>query len=288
MKILKNNLLFVLFLTLSVLFVSCEESVTSDNSLKNYNYVSLEEPLTKTVSLYPDESTSLVSKVYSSYASTVDRTFNLVVDASTTLDAAYYIVPATVTIPAGELSGSFTVNITGTDIGDGKNLVVGLEQQAGADVGINSFTQTPVYEAGSSIPRNYVNVVKTSKLTYKVEERCDFNKVNLSITFDNYPEETAWELYDADNNVVASGGLSEDGTTITGYAALGYADKSTFSTNICLQSGTYTFVIYDDYGDGMFTSNTVQGTYSLKLGSTVLASGGGNFGSFQDTTFTLP
>lgn len=289
MKILKNIYLFLAFLMLSVAFVGCEEDQTSGNSLVNNDYISIEVPFQKTVSLYPDESTSLETKVYASNVSNVDRTFNLVVDAvATTHNASYYSVPSTVTIPAGQSFGTFSVQITGTDVGNGKKLVLGLAQQDGTAINISSFTQTQVYENGSSIPTNYVNVVKTNNLEYNIEERCDFNKVNLSITFDNYPEETAWELYDSANNVIASGGLSEDGTTITGYAALGYADKSTFTTNFCLQSGTYTFVIYDDYGDGMYTSASVQGTYSLKLGSTVLASGGGNFGSFQDTTFTLP
>lgn len=293
MKILKNNLLFVFFLLLSIVLVSCEEGNTYDNSLKNYNYISLEEPSLKTVSLYPDEATSIESKVYATYASTVDRTFNLVIDAAaTTLDASYYTVPSTVTIPAGEMFGVFTVGITGTNIGAGKKLIVGLQQQEGVDVGIDSFTETAVVVEGSSIPVNYVNVVKTGNLTFNIEERCDFNKCVLTIKFDNYPEETAWELYNMDDPsnpiLVTSGGLNAAGTAITGYAALGFADQSTFSTNICLQDGTYSFVIYDDYGDGMYTSASVQGNYSLKFGSTILASGSGNFGAFQETTFTLP
>lgn len=275
MKNLKIKYRFLSFLLLSVFFVSCEKDVTSENSLKNYIGM---EP-SKSLSIYPDETVSVESKVYASNTSDVDRTFNLVVDPASTHNSSYYSVPATVTIPAGEKVGTFQVSITGTDLGSGKNLIVGLEQIEGVDYAITSFTTDA---------NGLASVVTSNKIKYTIEERCDFNKVVLSITFDNYPEETAWELYDADNNVVASGGLSEDGTTITGYVALGYADKSTFTTNFCLQSGTYTFVIYDDYGDGMYTSASVQGTYSLKLGSTVLASGGGNFGSFQDTTFTLP
>ncbi|MCF6128226.1 hypothetical protein L1S35_00970 [Flavobacterium sp. AS60] len=282
---------------LSIVLVSCEDEGTG-STLKNYNYVSLEVPSSKTFSLYPNESITTESKVYVTYASSVDRTFALVVDMTlsgtpatpaTTLDASYYTVPATVTIPAGELVGTFTVGITGTNIGAGKKLVVGLGQEVGVDVGINSFTTTPVYEAGSSIPVNYVNVVNTGKITYNVEERCDFNKVVVSIKFDNYPEETAWDLRDASMNVIASGGFNAAGDAITGYAALGFADQSTFtSPNYCLPGGQYTFTIYDDYGDGMYTSATVSGTYTVKLGTTVLASGGGDFGFLQETTFTLP
>ncbi|WP_136150618.1 DUF1735 domain-containing protein [Flavobacterium sangjuense] len=279
--------MFVAFLMLSIVLVSCEKDGT-ESTLKNYNYISLEAPSSKLVSLYPDETGSVDSKVYASMASSVDRTFNLVVDPASTLNASYYTVPASVTIPAGELVGTFTVGITGTNIGNGKKLIVGLEQQEGTDIGINAFTTTPVYEAGSSIPRNYVNVVTTGKITFNIEERCDFNKVAVSITFDNYPEETAWDLRDASMNVVASGGFNAAGDAITGYAALGFADRSTFTSNFCLPDGQYTFTIYDDYGDGMYTSATVSGTYTVKLGDTVLASGGGDFGFLQETTFTLP
>ncbi|GGC78317.1 hypothetical protein GCM10011508_02230 [Flavobacterium lutivivi] len=275
MKNLKIKYRFLSFLLLSVFFVSCEKDVTSENSLKNYIGM---EP-SKSLSIYPDETVSVESKVYASNTSNVDRTFNLVVDPASTHNSSYYSVPATVTIPAGEKVGTFQVSITGTDLGSGKNLIVGLEQIEGVDYAISSFTTDA---------NGLASVVTSNKIKYTIEERCDYNKVVLSITFDNYPEETAWELYDSANNVIASGGLSEDGTTITGYADLGFADKSTFTTNFCLQSGTYTFVIYDDYGDGMYTSASVQGNYSLKLGSTTLASGSGNFGSFQDTTFTLP
>ena len=182
--------------------------------------------------------------------------------------------------------GIFTVQVTGTDIGQGKNLIVKLGQQEGLDVSVG-YTEVGVLDPETGAQINYVDVVNTPKLTINIEEKCDFNKCVLTIKFDNYPEETAWELYDASFNVIASGGLDATGTTITGYAALGFADQSTFITNFCLEAGDYTFVIYDDYGDGMYTSASVQGNYSLKYGTTVLASGGGNFGSFQDTAFTL-
>jgi hypothetical protein len=297
MKNLKNNFLFVAFLTLSIVLVSCEKDGT-ESSLKKYNYISLEVPSSKTFSLYPAETITTESKVYASYASDVDRTFALVVDMTlsgtpatpaTTLDASYYTVPATVTIPAGELVGTFAVGITGTNIGAGKKLVVRLGQEVGVDTAVISVTEPAVYEVGSSIPRYYVTAVDTGKITYNIEERCDFNKVVVSIKFDNYPEETAWDLRDASMNVIASGGFNAAGDAITGYAALGFADQSTFtSPNYCLPGGQYTFTIYDDYGDGMFTSATVSGTYTVKLGTTVLASGGGDFGFLQETTFTLP
>lgn len=282
MKILKFNFIYFFLALISLSILSCEEDVTKGGSLKNY--VGMAETK-KTISIYPDETVSVESKIFATNVSNVDRTFNLVVGSDTNHDSNYYSVPATVTIPAGEKIGVFNVGITGTNLGSGKKIIIGLEQIPGTDIAVTNVTTN-----GGTDPSTAYQVVsfETQQITLNLEEKCDYNKVVLSIKFDNYPEETAWELYDSSNNVVASGGLSEDGTTITGYADLGFADQSTFTTNLCLQSGTYTFVIYDDYGDGMYTSASVQGNYSLKLGSTVLASGSGNFGSFQDTTFTLP
>jgi hypothetical protein len=113
--------------------------------------------------------------------------------------------------------------------------------------------------------------------------------VELSIRFDNYPEETAWKLFDSTNNLIDSGGFDASGTTITGYAALGFAGRSTFTVAKCLTPGTYKFVIYDYYGDGMNTSATVQGTYSIKnlTNGATLFSGVGNFGDFSEHTFVI-
>ena len=57
--------------------------------------------------------------------------------------------------------------------------------------------------------------------------------VKLSIRFDSYPEETAWKLFDSSLNLIDSGGFDATGTTITGYAALGFANGSTFSMVKC-------------------------------------------------------
>lgn len=113
--------------------------------------------------------------------------------------------------------------------------------------------------------------------------------IELSIRFDNFPEETAWKLYDSSLNLIDSGGFDAAGSAITGYAALGFADRSTFSMVKCLTPGTYTFVIYDDYGNGMYTSATVQGTYSIKnlTNGATLFSGQGNFGAFSEHQFVI-
>lgn len=98
--------------------------------------------------------------------------------------------------------------------------------------------------------------------------------VNLSITLDNYPEETSWQITDDNNQVIASGGT---------YGS--QADGSTVNVTECLNGGTYTFRINDSFGDGICCSYG-NGSYSLISDGTTLASGS-QFGSFEETTFTI-
>lgn len=277
---MKTNKIFLFaFIAILFSFIGCSDDTAKEgNALKNY--VGFEAD--KYVGVVLTETVNVEAKIVASEVSNVERTFPLVVDAATTHSAANYTVPTSVTIPAGSTIGTFTVGITGNNLGTtGKKLVVGIPAQA-------DLNQNSSYVAPSTT--NPLYTVNNSKITFNIKEVCAVGKtpVTISIKFDNYPEETAWELYNSSNQLIASAGFNAAGTAITGFAALGFADRSTFSANQCLSPGTYTFVIYDDYGDGMYTSATVSGTYELKLANgTVLASGGGNFGQFEDKTFTI-
>ena len=276
MKFLKSNFFYTTCLLLALAFVSCEKETSTASSLKNY--VGIETA--KYVGVLVDETITVDTKVIASDVSNVDRTFNLFVDPATTHNAAYYNVPATVTIPAGEKVGVFQTEITGSELNGGKILVVGLEPVSGVDFSLTNYT----LDAGG-----LTNVVTSNKVTMTIDRICEtgLTKVKLLITFDNFPEETAWELYDSSLNVIESAGIDAGGT-ITGYAALGAADRSTLKTSFCLAPGEYTFVIYDDYGDGMYTSDTNQGICKLSLGYEDLLSVKGDFGFSQSVTFTIP
>ncbi len=103
---------------------------------------------------------------------------------------------------------------------------------------------------------------------------CTDNTVTLSITFDNYPEETAWSITNAGGATVASGGpygSQPDGSTIT--------------EEFCVPDGCYTFTITDAYGDGICCAYG-SGSYSLTGPSGTLASGG-SFGASESTPFCL-
>ncbi len=101
--------------------------------------------------------------------------------------------------------------------------------------------------------------------------------LTLTITFDNYPEETSWTLKNNGGSTVASGGT---------YGS--QADGSTLVIPINdLADDCYDFTILDSYGDGICCSYG-NGSYTLEVtGGSVLASGG-SFTSSDVTNFCLP
>lgn len=103
---------------------------------------------------------------------------------------------------------------------------------------------------------------------------CNGTAVNLSITFDNYPEETSWVIRNASNQTVASGGT---------YAS--QPDGSTLVVPLCLADGCYTLTFSDTYGDGMCCSYG-NGSYTLGGPGGTLASGG-SFTSSQTSNFCV-
>lgn len=252
MKINKRFLIYAtsFMLTISTLIGCNEQDVTS--SELGSNFVSLES--IKRVALDAGATETFDFNVYASAEHSSDRTYNLVVNTDdSTLDPMYYAVPVSVTIPANSKIGTFQISVTGTDLGTGKTLILGLESVAGTDMG--------------------------GDLTINVKELCNQNLIALDLIFDDYASETFWQLYDADFNLIAS--------TVAGNYSNG---TETASEEFCLASGDYTFVIFDDFGDGMY-DGTNTGSYNLVFLSPTtslsLASGEGNFGSNVMHPFTI-
>lgn len=101
---------------------------------------------------------------------------------------------------------------------------------------------------------------------------CTDNEVTLTITFDNYPEETSWSL-------VTDGGATIASQNYTN----AQADGSTITETFCLPDDCYTFTINDAYGDGMCCSFG-NGSYTL-TGPNGEIKSGGSFTSSEGTDF---
>jgi len=106
-------------------------------------------------------------------------------------------------------------------------------------------------------------------------DECVTGDVYLSITFDNYPEETAWTLKDGSGSTIDSESYSSsnaDGSTV----------NVTFSD---LDVDDYTFTITDAYGDGICCSYG-NGSYTLSTDDGTIVSGG-DFGNSEATQFCV-
>jgi lysyl endopeptidase len=97
----------------------------------------------------------------------------------------------------------------------------------------------------------------------------------VSITFDNYPEETSWEITNSQGNVLLSGGP---------YA--NQADGSTLNLDVCLALGCYTFTIIDEYGDGICCQYG-NGAYTVTNQFDQSVATGGSFADSESTDFCL-
>lgn len=101
--------------------------------------------------------------------------------------------------------------------------------------------------------------------------------VSLSITFDNYPQETSWIIATDGGQVVASGGPypnEPDGSTLN-------------INNICVDLDCMSFTLLDSYGDGLCCGYG-SGSYILvnDLDGSTIASGA-SFGGSDVTDFCI-
>jgi PKD repeat protein/putative hemolysin len=97
--------------------------------------------------------------------------------------------------------------------------------------------------------------------------------VGLSLLTDDYGSETTWTLQDSDGTTLYSGGP--------------YGNTQTYTVDMELKPGSYTFTIYDAYGDGICCGYG-SGSYSLtNLCTDDLIVQGGNFGDSEATPFAI-
>ena len=191
-------------------------------------------------------------------------------------------VQADTTPPVITLIGASTINLlvgdsynelgaTATDNIDG-NLTSSIVITGVVNTGL-AGTYTVNYNVSDNAGNTATQVTRTVIVT-EPSTGCTDNEVTISITFDNYPEETSWTLVSDSGQTVASGGT---------YAS--QPDGSTLTEVLCLPDGCYTFTINDSFGDGICCAYG-NGSYSVTDASGSLASGG-SFASSDVTSFCL-
>ena len=103
----------------------------------------------------------------------------------------------------------------------------------------------------------------------------DVMQGTLVLLFDNYADETSWELQQNGVVVYSSNGLYD--------ASL---DATTLEIPMCLPAGCYDLVVMDDYGDGMCCAYG-EGSYTFYNQNMVAIATGGEFADSETVTVCL-
>lgn len=185
------------------------------------------------------------------------QTFQIVLnEEETTAEPESFNLPDEIVIPANSYEGFVEIGYT-----------------------INGLPSVPRTIVFDYVVPEGVNVLGTDALegtiNFEAVTLCDTGDVNVDITTDQYPGETSWTIVDEDDNVVAEGGPYDAANSDFNETASG------------LDSGCYTFTIFDSYGDGI-CCDFGNGSYAVSCASsgTVIKSGG-SFGSEESVFFCI-
>jgi hypothetical protein len=159
-----------------------------------------------------------------------------------------------------------------------------------AQVGTNTI-QVTVSAANGQTDENANNNTTTSTFDLNVGEEV----LNLTIETDAYGYETYWEVRGPNNQLVASGGNTTIGANGGGLQNAQAGDPGAYPNNTTINEtiqlngdGCYTFLIVDDWGDGIccgFLSGS--GEYTLRDGNNVIMAQGGEFDEEETAEFGM-
>lgn len=159
-----------------------------------------------------------------------------------------------------------------------------------------TFTHLSVntFWVSTSGPNGQADLVTSNDVTTQTFEpsKNSGNTIDIEITTDDYGHETYWEVQDENGTVVASGGNTNVGINGGGAQSAGAGDPGAYANNTTITeqvtlvgTGCHTFVIVDDWGDGICCSFG-NGSYTISSGGAELYDGG-EFGADEPQTFDV-
>lgn len=165
-----------------------------------------------------------------------------------------------------------------------------LATNSSATVTLNSLTTTSgSHTFTAKTVSGTLNGSNTDQTTSNDQTTSSFNvsssgtAATLTLDLDCYGEEITWEIRNASNQLMASGGPYVNNT-----------NGEQVVESFCLAQGCYDFNIFDSYGDGMYGSQwsgcTIDGDYEITQGNTTLVSmtaTNGDFGSSATHNFCI-
>jgi hypothetical protein len=136
------------------------------------------------------------------------------------------------------------------------------------------FNLQQVNQLDVSIPSDDDTSNNTETKTINTADIFITPSVSLSLTLDNYPEETIWGVLDSAGNVVQQGGPYN-----------GQAGQTITATINLPQDDCYEFLILDSYGDGICCAYG-NGSYTLTAQNGDVIATGGQFASEDSKIFS--
>lgn len=246
---MKINKLLML-ISLSFLIINCEDISIKEKNDTTISAVSFIKKLDKFIVTSANENTYQL-KIGTTKPFNTDKTFEIILnsDESTVNSFEYELEATNITIPAGKLNGYTNITF------DFETLVSGAVANLVFDLITSEET---------------IQNVSLQRTTITYSRPCNFNLITLDITFDNYSEETSWDIKNEGTIIFSSSYV--EGITET-------------SELICLQSGNYTFTIYDAYNDGICCAFG-DGSYTLFDDNNTYVSGA-TFAQSETSSFTI-
>lgn len=234
-------------------FVSCDY-----DQFESPNYISFEDT-SLDLAVQDTESESFEVTLYTANITGDDRTFDVNVDETSTLDPATYAIPETVTVPANSNETTITIDITGEGINNsGDLLVLNLGQED------DLYTGQP--------------------LTLNIEKLCD-----LQAPIGMYNNNSEW--FEAEYAVEIEAGAAENEYVVKDLFADGTDITFTINEDFTISVPTQNSSVSATYGQVSVTGRAgsriqpCSGTISLVLQHTVAA---GSFGTFTETFTPMP
>lgn len=243
---------FYLFIIALIGFNSCEDDNVLLDPLTPVPAVSF-DVAEDDIQVVNDETTYEI-KLHSTSPASSDRTFTIAVNEDgTTATSDQYSFSPQVTIPAGELVGSTTLDF---------------------DFGVLEFGDLRTIQFDLMLGDSDIPNITRQSFDLQFVKQCTLNQVVLSITLDNWPDETSWGLYNLDvdpSTPFATGGPYNNPDD----------DFATVSSEFCLDSGNYGVLVSDGYGDGI-----TNGGFTVTVNGNVVVSSPVT-GNGSSATFTI-
>lgn len=248
--------IFIL-LTSLVFLCSCDETVDPIlyDTVNGQTGVSFLNSFTSVI--VPEAGVTVSVPVQVTTISNVDRSISVQVNSASTGTNADYSV-GDIVIPANAYEGDLNVSF-----GNFENLEDLMTFELILDLALED---------------DQVAVGNTST-TFNYLKKVICNDLLLVINEDAYGSERDWEITDASGAIVVS--CADFGCPFNDVTG-GEQNQAMFT----LPNGTYTFTIYDAFGDGLF-DGTITGNYKLTCSVITHAQGEGNFGASESTIFVV-